>query len=106
MDGALIRVGIVVLFFVVSGTTNYAALRMADAPPSRSRTVGVAFGAGGILLMTLILFWPVLSLLRYFAGDASAFARLFYPLVFGAIFCTLGSAAALLLAARRGDPGA
>jgi len=106
MDVALIRMGLVVLLFIVSGATNYFALRMSDSPASRERTVGVACGAAGILLMTLVLFWPILTLLRYFAGDASSFARLFYPLVCAATVCTLGSAAALLLASRKNDSGA
>ena len=101
MESALIRIGIVALLFIASGAANYFALRMADAPPSRTRTVGVTFGTAGILLMILVLFWPLVSLLQYFAGDASGVVRLFNPLLIVAIFCTLGSVATLLVAAHR-----
>lgn len=100
MDSTLIRVGIVALLFTASGVANYFALRMIDAPPSKGRTIGVAFGTTGILLMILVLLWPLISLLQYSVGDASGTVRLFNLLLIGAVFCTLGSVVTLLVAAH------
>ncbi|MXV07235.1 hypothetical protein DYQ95_08835 [Xanthomonas sp. LMG 9002] len=88
------------LVFVMCASVNYSALRMAGGLPSRMRTLGVTFGAVGILLMVLVVVCVFISLLQYFIGGAYLVARLFDPLLLGVGFCTTGSLITLVLGAR------
>lgn len=105
MDGTAIRLGIVALLFVMCASVNYSALRAAGGLPSRMRTLGVMFGAVGILLMVLVVLCVFISLLQYVIGSAYLVARLLDPLLLGAGCCTIGSLIILVLGARgRHDP--
>ncbi|MDV0440466.1 hypothetical protein [Xanthomonas sacchari] len=79
---------------------NYSALRMAGGLPGRMKTLGVMFGAVGILLMVLVVLCVFISLLQYFIGGAYLVVRLLDPLLLGVGFCTTGSLITLVLGTR------
>ncbi|WP_115526903.1 MULTISPECIES: hypothetical protein [Xanthomonas] len=95
----VIGIGIIVLFFFATGAVNSLAVRMANDPPSKSRSMGVVFGCVGILLMDLVLFWPLIRFLYSLTDTLSGVANLPPSLLTCGMFCTLGSASMLIVAA-------
>jgi hypothetical protein len=81
--------------FIIFGFVNYRAVSMADGQRSALTALGVFFGASGILLMAAVIFWPLISLIFYFAAGAANVVALFNPLLIGAAPCMLGSATTL-----------
>lgn len=100
MDSTPIMLMLISLPFIISGFVNYKAVSMADGPRSALTALGVFFGASGILLMAAVIFWPLISLIFYFAAGAASVVALFNPLLIGAALCTLGSATTLAANAR------
>lgn len=104
MDSALVKLWLIGLPLLGAGVVKYMAVSLADGRKHVLRLAGVVFGAGGILLTAVLLFWPLISLLAHITGESTGIVSLFKPLLVGAAVCTLGSATTLVaiaFAARR-----